>query len=194
MKLENAIAITGGIASGKSSVCNLLKLYGYSIIDADKIAHNALNILKDEVVLEFGSKILDSSNNIDRKKLGAIVFCDDTKRKILEHILHPFIRNEILQIAKELEKYKKVYFVDIPLFFEAKEKYPINRILLIYTPKQIQIDRLIKRDNIKAELALKKIESQIDIESKKALSTYIIDNSKDLAHLQSQIESFIKTL
>ncbi|RDU57506.1 dephospho-CoA kinase [Helicobacter sp. MIT 99-5507] len=194
MKLENAIAITGGIASGKSSVCDLLKLYGYSIIDADKIAHNALNILKDEVVLEFGSEILDSSNNIDRKKLGAIVFCDDTKRKILENILHPFIRNEILQIAKELEKYKKVYFVDIPLFFEAKEKYPINRILLIYTPKQIQIDRLIKRDNIKAELAIKKIESQIDIESKKALSTYIIDNSKDLAHLQSQIESFIKTL
>ena len=194
MKLENAIVITGGIASGKSSVCNLLKLYGYSIIDADKIAHNALNILKDEVVLEFGNEILDSNKNIDRKKLGSIIFCDSIKRKILENILHPFIRNEILKKAQDLEKYKKVYFVDIPLFFEVKEKYPIDRILLIYTPKEIQIDRLIKRDNITLDLALKKVDSQMDIESKIALSTYVIDNSKDLAHLQSQVESLIKML
>lgn len=194
MELKNAIAITGGIASGKSSVCNLLRLYGYSIIDADKIAHNALSVLKDEVILEFGTEILDSNVDIDRKKLGAIVFFDDKKRKKLEGILHPFIRNEILQKAKDLEKYKKAYFVDIPLFFEVKEKYPIDRILLVYTPKVIQIDRLIKRDNIKTELAIKKIQSQMDIESKIALSTDIIDNSKDLAHLQSQVESFIKTL
>lgn len=194
MELKNAIAITGGIASGKSSVCNLLRLYGYSIIDADKIAHNALSVLKDKVILEFGTEILDSNVDIDRKKLGAIVFFDDKKRKKLEGILHPFIRNEILQKAKDLEKYKKAYFVDIPLFFEVKEKYPINRILLVYTPKAIQIDRLIKRDNIKTELAIKKIQSQMDIESKIALSTDIIDNSKDLAHLQSQVESFIKTL
>lgn len=194
MELKNAIAITGGIASGKSSVCSLLRLYGYSIIDADKIAHNALSVLKDKVILEFGTEILDSNVDIDRKKLGAIVFFDDKKRKKLEGILHPFIRNEILQKAKDLEKYKKAYFVDIPLFFEVKEKYPINRILLVYTPKAIQIDRLIKRDNIKTELAIKKIQSQMDIESKIALSTDIIDNSKDLAHLQSQVESFIKTL
>ncbi|MBR7118461.1 MAG: dephospho-CoA kinase [Helicobacteraceae bacterium] len=194
MELKNAIAITGGIASGKSSVCSLLRLYGYSIIDADKIAHNALSVLKDKVILEFGTEILDSNVDIDRKKLGAIVFFDDKKRKKLEGILHPFIRNEILQKAKDLEKYKKAYFVDIPLFFEVKEKYPINRILLVYTPKAIQIDRLIKRDNIKTELAIKKIQSQMDIESKIALSTDIIDNSKDLVHLQSQVESFIKTL
>ena len=194
MELKNAIAITGGIASGKSSVCSLLRLYGYSIIDADKIAHNALSVLKDKVILEFGTEILDSNVDIDRKKLGAIVFFDDKKRKKLEGILHPFIRNEILQRAKDLEKYKKAYFVDIPLFFEVKEKYPINRILLVYTPKAIQIDRLIKRDNIKTELAIKKIQSQMDIESKIALSTDIIDNSKDLVHLQSQVESFIKTL
>ena len=194
MELKNAIAITGGIASGKSSVCSLLRLYGYSIIDADKIAHNALSVLKDKVILEFGTEILDSNVDIDRKKLGAIVFFDEKKRKKLEGILHPFIRNEILQKAKDLEKYKKAYFVDIPLFFEVKEKYPINRILLVYTPKAIQIDRLIKRDNIKTELAIKKIQSQMDIESKIALSTDIIDNSKDLVHLQSQVESFIKTL
>ena len=100
MNLKNAIAITGGISSGKSSVCSLLRLYGYSIIDADEIAHSALNLLKDEVVLEFGDEILDSNNNIDRKKLGSIVFCDTKKRKILENILHPFIKNEILKKPK----------------------------------------------------------------------------------------------
>lgn len=194
IELKNAIAITGGIATGKSSVCSLLKLYGYSVIDADHIAHIALDSLKDKVILEFGNSILDENNIIDRKKLGLIVFNDKDKKKILENILHPFIRNEIIKKAEELEKYSKIYFVDIPLFFEVEEKYPINKILLIYTPKEIQINRLIKRDNIQMDLALKKIQSQLDIESKKALSTYIIDNSKDISHLQSQIEAFLKSL
>lgn len=194
MILKNAIALTGGIASGKSSVCSLLKLYGYSIIDADKIAHIALECLRDKVILEFGGDILDSNGKIDRKKLGSIVFSNDNKRAILEHILHPFIRNEILRAANDLERDSKNYFVDIPLFFEVKEKYPIDRILLIYVPKEMQIERLMKRDDITRDLALKKIESQMDIESKKPLSTYVIDNSKDLIHLQSQVEGFLKII
>lgn len=194
MILKNAIALTGGIASGKSSVCSLLKLYGYSIIDADEIAHIALECLRDKVILEFGGDILDSNGKIDRKKLGSIVFSNDNKRAILEHILHPFIRNEILRAANGLERDRKNYFVDIPLFFEVKERYPIDRILLIYVPKEMQIERLMKRDGITRDLALKKIESQMDIESKKSLSTYVIDNSKDLIHLQSQVEGFLKII
>lgn len=194
IELNHAIAITGGIATGKSSVCSLLKLYGYSIIDADMIAHNALESLKGKVLLEFGSDILDSNNNIDRKKLGEIIFNNNDRKTKLESILHPFIRNEILKQAEQLEQNSKIYFVDIPLFFEAKEKYPINRVLLVYAPKEIQLHRLIKRDNIDKNLAYKKIESQLDIESKKQASTYIIDNSKDLTYLQSQIEAFLKII
>ncbi len=194
IELNHAIAITGGIATGKSSVCSLLKLYGYSIIDADMIAHNALESLKGKVLLEFGSDILDSNNNIDRKKLGEIIFNNNDRKTKLESILHPFIRNEILKQAEQLEQNSKIYFVDIPLFFEVKEKYPINRVLLVYAPKEIQLHRLIKRDNIDKNLAYKKIESQLDIESKKQASTYIIDNSKDLTYLQSQIEAFLKII
>lgn len=194
IELKNAIAITGGIATGKSSVCNLLKLYGYSIIDADTIAHNALYCLHDKVVLAFGDGILDSNGNIDRKKLGEIVFSNPQKKEILQSILHPMIRNEILSRAEQLERYSKVYFVDIPLFFEVKERYSIHKVLLVYTPKEIQLNRLIKRDGIDVDLALKKIQSQMDIEAKKLLSTYIVDNSKDLSYLQLQIEAFLKTI
>lgn len=194
IELKNAIAITGGIATGKSSVCNLLKLYGYSIIDADTIAHNTLYCLHDKVVLAFGDGILDSNGNIDRKKLGEIVFSNPQKKEILQSILHPMIRNEILSRAEQLERYSKVYFVDIPLFFEVKERYSINKVLLVYTPKEIQLNRLIKRDGIDVDLALKKIQSQMDIEAKKLLSTYIVDNSKDLSYLQLQIEAFLKTI
>lgn len=194
IELKNAIAITGGIATGKSSVCNLLKLYGYSIIDADTIAHNTLYCLHDKVVLAFGDGILDSNGNIDRKKLGEIVFSNPQKKEILQSILHPMIRNEILSRAEQLERYSKVYFVDIPLFFEVKERYSIHKVLLVYTPKEIQLNRLIKRDGIDVDLALKKIHSQMDIEAKKLLSTYIVDNSKDLSYLQLQIEAFLKTI
>lgn len=194
IELKNAIAITGGISTGKSSVCNLLKLYGYSIIDADTIAHNTLYCLHDKVVLAFGDGILDSNGNIDRKKLGEIVFSNPQKKEILQSILHPMIRNEILSRAEQLERYSKVYFVDIPLFFEVKERYSINKVLLVYTPKEIQLNRLIKRDGIDVDLALKKIQSQMDIEAKKLLSTYIVDNSKDLSYLQLQIEAFLKTI
>ncbi len=194
IELKNAIAITGGIATGKSSVCNLLKLYGYSIIDADTIAHNTLYCLHDKVVLAFGDGILDSNGNIDRKKLGEIVFSNPQKKEILQSILHPMIRNEILSRAEQLERYSKVYFVDIPLFFEVKERYSIHKVLLVYTPKEIQLNRLIKRDGIDVDLALKKIQSQMDIEAKKLLSTYIVDNSKDLSYLQLQIEAFLKTI
>lgn len=194
IELKNAIAITGGIATGKSSVCNLLKLYGYSIIDADTIAHNTLYCLHDKVVLAFGDGILDSNGNIDRKKLGEIVFSNPQKKEILQSILHPMIRNEILSRAEQLERYSKVYFIDIPLFFEVKERYSIHKVLLVYTPKEIQLNRLIKRDGIDVDLALKKIQSQMDIEAKKLLSTYIVDNSKDLSYLQLQIEAFLKTI
>ena len=191
--LRYAIAIAGGIASGKSSVCNLLKLYGYSIIDADKIAHNALDVLKDEVVASFGSEIMESGN-INRKKLGNIIFGDNAKKSVLEGILHPFIRSEILQRAHDLERYGKPYFIDIPLFFEVKEKYKVPRILLIYTPRASQIQRLIKRDGISESMALKRIESQMDIESKRALSTDIIDNSRDFAYTKLQVEELLRTL
>lgn len=195
--LKYAIVITGGISTGKSTACNLLRLYGYSVIDADKISHQSLDLARDKVVKKFGDGIL-SDGKIDRKKLAPIVFSDKNKMKILEDILHPMIRERIFMEALDLESYKKIYFIDIPLFFEAnlkdKNTYPIEKILLIYAPKDLQLERLIKRDNLSKTEALKRIESQIDIETKKSLSTYVVENTSNLANLQSQIESFLRNI
>ena len=93
------------------------------MIDADLIAHEQLKISKGEIIREFGEQILDEADKIDRKKLGAIVFREPKKLKNLEQILHPKIKAEIFFIASQLERLGQVYFVDIPLFFEKKERY-----------------------------------------------------------------------
>lgn len=194
---SNAIAITGGIASGKSTVCNLLKLYGYSIIDTDSIAHKILESSKDEVINAFGSDILESNANISRKKLGEIVFKNKAKLAMLESILHPKIRSEVTQKAQILESQQILYFIDIPLFFELKARNngcEIPRVLLVYAPKELQLERLQKRDNLNAESAISRLDNQIDIEIKKQNATFIIENTSDIDELQKKVEDFLNSL
>ena len=146
-KFPNAYVITGSIASGKSTVVNLLKERGFSVIDADLIAHEQLEICKCEIVREFGEQILDEARKIDRKKLGAIVFREPKKLKNLEQILHPKIKAEIFFKASQLERLGQVYFVDIPLFFEKKERYAeLKNVAVIYAPKDILLSLLMSRN------------------------------------------------
>lgn len=194
--LKYGIAITGGIGTGKSSVSTILRLYGYTIIDADKVAHQVLNNNTSSVVELFSESILDKDNQIDRKKLGKIVFGDYTQKKKLEDLLHPKIRNEILSRANELESYSQYYFLDIPLFFEVggKKTYDVAEVLLIYAPKELQLKRVIARDGISQEDAIKRIEAQMDIEEKKLQSENVIKNTKGLKELQEEIEKFLQKL
>ncbi len=133
------------------------------------------------------------NGKVDRKSLGKLIFSDEEKRNLLENILHPPIKEEILKRAEKEEKFGKPYFLEIPLFFE-KKSFDISKILLVYAPKELQLKRVMKRDKISENEALLKISSQIDIEEKKALSTWIIDNSKDLNHLQSECEKMKETI
>ena len=188
----NAIALTGGISTGKSTVCNLLKLHGFLIIDADKIAHKILDLNASKIEELFGTKYVENGL-VQRKELGKIIFSNEENKLKLEALLHPLIKEEIIKEAKICEEQNKPYFIDIPLFFE-KMHYPIVKSVVVYTPKELQIERLIKRDNITKDEALLKISNQMDIEKKKELSTYIIDNSKDLKHLQNEVEKLIKGL
>lgn len=183
---KNAIALTGGIATGKSTVCNLLKLHGFFIIDADKIAHRVLDENYQEIENIFGSKYVENKKVL-RKELGKIIFSNEENKLKLEALLHPLIKEEILKEAKICEEQNRAYFVDIPLFFE-KMNYPISKVLVVYTPKDIQIQRLQKRDNIDEKEAILKISNQMDIEDKKTKATFVIDNSKDLKHLQKEVE------
>ena len=186
---KNAIALTGGISTGKSTVCNLFKLHGFLTIDADLIAHRLLDENSDKIAIMFGDKYVENGKVL-RKELGKIIFSNEENKLKLEALLHPLIQNEIIKESKIFEEQNKPYFVDIPLFFE-KMHYPIPKSLLIYTPKDIQVQRLMKRDNIDENEAKLKISNQMDIEEKKKLADMVIDNSKDLKHLQVEVERII---
>lgn len=186
MKLKYAIALTGGIAVGKSSAMSFMSMYGFRCIDADKIAHDILDEQRDKIEFMFGSEVL-SATGVNRVELGKIVFADMEKRKSLESLLHPLIYDRIMALAQIEEERKFPYFIDIPLFFENK-RYDIDKSLVVYAPKDLQIQRLMKRNNLSREEAIMRINSQLDIEQKKLQATYIIDNTKDIKHLQNECE------
>ena len=194
-KFPNAYVITGSIASGKSTVVNLLKERGFSVIDADLIAHEQLEICKGEIIREFGEQILDEAGKIDRKKLGAIVFREPKKLKNLEQILHPKIKAEIFFKASQLESLGQVYFVDIPLFFEKKERYAeFKNVAVIYTPKELLLSRLMSRNGLSLNEAKARVELQMDIEQKREMANFLIDNSSDRENLELELEKFLKQI
>ncbi|GAA9200112.1 dephospho-CoA kinase [Helicobacter pylori] len=195
MVLKNAIALTGGIGTGKSTTIKILESQGYQILDADKIAHQLLQEHRFKIARHFGSEIIEK-DILNRKKLGVIVFQKANELKWLEDFLHPLIRECMLKKAYELEKNHQAYFLDIPLFFEVggKKCYPVSKVVLIYAPRVLQIERLLERDKLKEAEILQRLACQIDIEQKRAMSDYIIDNSSSLKDLNKQVECFLKTL
>lgn len=186
---KNAIALTGGISTGKSTVCNLFKLHGFLTIDADKIAHRLLDENSHKIASMFGEQYVENGKVL-RKELGKIIFSNEENKLKLEALLHPLIKEEIIKESKIFEEQNKPYFVDIPLFFE-KMHYPIPKSLVIYTPKNLQIERLMKRDDISEDEAKLKISNQMDIEEKRKLADMVIDNSQNLKHLQNEVERII---
>jgi len=189
---KNAIALTGGISTGKSTVCNLFKLHGFLIIDADEIAHKLLDANSNQIAQMFGNQYVENGKVI-RKELGKIIFSNEENKLKLEALLHPLIKEQIVKESRLFESQNKPYFIDIPLFFE-KMNYPIPRSLVVYTPKDIQIQRLMKRDNINEEEALLKISNQWDIEKKKELAHMVIDNSTNLKNLQKEVERIMEEI
>ncbi|MDR1976220.1 MAG: dephospho-CoA kinase [Campylobacteraceae bacterium] len=187
------IILTGGIASGKSSVSKMLSENGFSVVDADKIAHEVLNKKIDEITNAFGSEFV-KNGEIDRKKLGALVFKDKSKRELLEHILHEDIYKQIANETALLKRQKKPFVVDIPLFFEKEGVYESDLTAVVYAPKFEQIARLMRRSGLTKDEAEDRVAAQLDIEQKKAKADIVIDNSKDFAHLQKEVEKFITIL
>jgi len=182
MAFKNAIVLTGGIATGKSTVANIFKEYGFEIIDADKIAHETLDLHHQEIAELFGSAYVEEGKVI-RKKLGALIFGDEKEKARLEALLHPLIFEEIEKESIELDKKEEPYLVDIPLFFETN-RYPIEKSIVVYIPQQMQLERLMKRDNSTQQEAQSRIDAQMDIEEKKHKATYLIENKKDLEALK----------
>lgn len=196
------IGLTGGIATGKSTVSSILNEKGYIVIDADKIAREVVEVNKpayNKIIGGFGEEILNKDRTLNRKALGEIIFNDEISRKKLNEITHPYIFEAIKQNVDMLCRERELLFLDIPLLFEQYnlwEEYEIkfHEIWLVYLQKNMQIDRLIDRDNISKEEALKRIESQMNMEYKKTRSSKIIDNSGDIEHLKKQIDELLLEL
>ncbi len=184
MAFEYAIVLTGSIATGKSSAAAYFAEFGFDIIDADTIAHRILDEESKTIAKMFG-KALVEEERVNRKALGKIIFADSQKREVLEALLHPLIYKAIEKEAEKLDRIKKPYLVDIPLFFEG-ERYPIERSIVVYTPKEEQLKRLILRDGYHEDEALRRIGTQIDIEKKRKRATYLIDNSGSKAMLKER--------
>jgi len=183
---EYAVALTGGIATGKSTVAKFFSFFGFTVIDADNIAHEVLDQQYKAVGKLFGDEVI-KNKKVKRKKLGKIVFKDEKKRKELEALVHPLIYEEIERLSEAEDRLVKPYLIDIPLFFETK-RYPIEKSLLVYTDKKTQIKRLMHREGYSKKEAKRRIDSQLDIEKKRKKSDYIIDNMDDLNHLKNECE------
>ncbi len=192
MAYEYAIALTGGIATGKSTVASLLALHGLRVIDADAIAHRLLDENSAWVAETFGTQFVDKGV-VDRSALGGVIFSNPQAKAELEAYLHPKIRSEIETQSAKQDAFKFPYLIDIPLFFETQH-YDIANSVVVYTPKELQLERFMKRSGFGRDEALRRIESQLDIEEKKVRATWVIDNSNDLKHLQHECERFVDML
>jgi len=192
MAFEYAIALTGGIATGKSTVASLLALNGMRVIDADSISHEILDNSLSWVQETYGSEYVNNSK-VNRSKLGSLVFSDEDAKNTLEAFLHPKIRAEIEQRSIKQDGFKFPYLIDIPLFFE-NNAYDIQESVVVYTPGDVQLERFMKRNGYSREESLKRISSQMPIDEKKKKATWVIDNSKNLKHLQQEVEDFVEII
>ena len=190
MAYEHAIVLTGGIATGKSTVSNILKTHGFEVIDADSNAKEILSLHVKAVEAIFGERVV-CDGVIDRKALGAIIFNDKSEREKLNAFLHPLIREEIFRRSEALELKGKPYIIDIPLYFES-DGYHCKVVVVVYAPIEVQRKRLMIRENFTKEEAQKRIDAQISIEEKKVMADFLINNSFDRKFLDEEIEKFIK--
>ena len=188
------IGLTGGIASGKSTVSKYLAEKGFNIYDADKIAKDISEkkSVQEEIISTFGNKILDKNGNIDRKKLKEIVFENKEKLEKLNDIIHP----KVINFYKELKEKNtdEVIIFDVPLLFESGIDKFCNKILVIISDYEVQLNRIVERDKINRELAEKIIKSQLSNEERIKKADVVIENNSNLEDLFKKVERFCETI
>lgn len=192
--------LTGGIATGKSTVSKMFRDEGAVIIDADKIAHNVVK--KGEPAWQqirdyFGNEILLPNEEINRAYLGDIVFNDVAKKKVLNEIVHPFVLEKMAEELKQAEETRRgsTVILDVPLLIESgMHKGIMSDVILVYIPERLQLERLIARDNISVADATARIKSQMPIDEKKNYADIVIDNSKSIDETRKRTIEVFRTL
>lgn len=186
------IGITGGIGSGKSTVSEYLLKLGYEVVDADLIAREitmAGSETLNKLAKEFGPEIIETDGNLNRKKLGEIVFTDKEKRNVLDSITHREIYDIILDRFKKNKD--KIVFLDAALLFETGLDREVDAIWVIVADKDKRVQRVVKRDETTAEHVLNRIESQLSDEEKEREADYVIDNTGTKEELYGKVRELL---
>lgn len=178
--MTKVIGLTGGIASGKSTITDFLRRQGYPVIDADQVVHELQakgGKLYQVLVAEFGNSILTAEGDLDRKKLGQAVFENAGLRARLSLLQDKIIREELLARRDALKQTEDVIFMDIPLLYEADYSGEVDEVWLVYVDKAQQLERLMKRNGFSVQDAENRLNAQLSLEEKRAKAQVLIDNS-----------------
>ncbi|MBW2066604.1 MAG: dephospho-CoA kinase [Deltaproteobacteria bacterium] len=187
------LGVTGGIATGKSTVAEMLKELGAHLVDTDIIAREVVEPGRPawkQIVGYFGDSVLKEDGSIDRKKLSSIVFNEEAKRKRLESFTHPFILEEMARHVDRIARNNPAAIIQvvIPLLIEIGSQDRFDKVVLVYAPREVQIERLMKRDAIKRRQAERILDAQLPIDEKLKYADFVIYNDGSLDETRAQVE------
>ncbi|CYU50827.1 dephospho-CoA kinase [Streptococcus suis] len=195
--MAKVIGITGGIASGKSTVTAFLREQGYPVIDADAVVHELQakgGKLYQILLKEFGQDILSDDGNLDRFKLGQAVFADSKLRARLSDLQNQIIRQELLDRRDALKQTEQVIFMDIPLLYEADYSGEVDEVWLVYVDRAQQLERLMKRNGLAVQDAENRLAAQLSLEEKRGKAQVVIDNSGAVEATLVQVARLLEEL
>jgi dephospho-CoA kinase len=191
------VGLTGGVGSGKSTVADMLRELGASVVDADEAAHAVYEPGSpgfDAVVREFGDQYV-AGGRIDRSRLGELVFNDDDARRRLNSIVHPLVRDWMaLRTAEAAERGAEVVVQDVPLLFENGLERLFTTVVLAYVPEEVQVERLVSGRGFTPQRAHAMIAAQMPIENKRGLAHHVINNSGTREETLTQVRAIWKQL
>ncbi|WP_017379900.1 dephospho-CoA kinase [Paenisporosarcina sp. TG-14] len=189
------IGLTGSIASGKSTISAMLKEKGFPIIDADLVARQVVEpgtANLQEIERVFGHVVMNEDGTLNRDSLGQLIFHDPAKRKQLNDLMHPAIRNEMLRMRDELfEQGQKTIIMDIPLLFESRLQHFVDKILVVSVTEEMQLHRLMNRNSLSKEEAETRIQSQLPISEKEKGADAVIYNNGSIDQSKVQLERIL---
>ncbi|MBG0931119.1 dephospho-CoA kinase [Staphylococcus aureus] len=193
--MPKVIGLTGGIASGKSTVSELLSVFGFKVVDADKAAREAVKKGSKglaQVREVFGDEAIDENGEMNRRYMGDLVFNHPEKRLELNAIIHPIVRDIMEEEKQEYLKQGYNVIMDIPLLFENELENTVDEVWVVYTSESIQMDRLMQRNNLSLEDAKARVYSQISIDKKSRMTDHVIDNLGDKLELKQNLERLLE--
>ena len=192
------IGLTGGIASGKTTVAKILEHLGAAVVDADALSREVVEPGRaawKEIVETFGADVLQPDQTLDRQKLRATIFNNPVARKKLESIIHPRVRALAEErIQQHAAAGYEVVVYEVPLLFEGNLHEWLRPVILVACSVDIQKQRLQQRDHLSAEAAQKHIDAQMSLEDKRRLADYVVENNGDLESLQRQVDAVLKKI